>query len=235
MRNIAIIPARSGSKGLKDKNIKELSGKPLVAYSIEAALESEQFETVMVSTDSPAYADICKRYGASVPFLRSEKNSSDTASSWDMVEEVLLGYQRNGQDFDTFMLLQPTSPLRSADDIREAYRKMNEMEANSIVSLCEVDHSPLQCNVLPSTFSLEGFVRKEVLGKRRQDIPTYYRFNGAIYLAKVKYFMENHDIYRNGSYAYIMNKFRSIDIDDDLDFTMAEVLMSVRFSDKDGG
>ena len=94
MKNIAIIPARSGSKGLHDKNIKDLCGKPLIAYSIEAAMQSKEFDEIMVSTDSPAYANIAQEWGATVPFLRSKETSSDTASSWEMVEEVLNNYKK---------------------------------------------------------------------------------------------------------------------------------------------
>ena len=110
MRSIAIIPARSGSKGLPDKNIKPLNGKPLLAYSIEAALASGLFDTVHVSTDSERYAGIARRYGADEPFLRSAETSSDTASSEDAIREVLRRYEEMGQRFDAFMLLQPTSP-----------------------------------------------------------------------------------------------------------------------------
>lgn len=230
MKNLAIIPARSGSKGLIDKNIKLLNGKPLIAYSIEAALESTMFDTVMVSTDSEKYAEISREYGAEVPFLRSERTSSDTASSWDAVEEVLENYQIIGKEFDTFMLLQPTSPLRTKDNIRDAYSEMISKNANSVISLCEVDHSPLQCNVLPDNLSLDGFIRKDGKGKRRQDMPVYYRFNGAIYLSKVDFFREDHDIYRDNCYAYLMNKRESIDIDDEFDFAMAETVMN--FQDK---
>ena len=105
MRNIAIIPARSGSKGLPDKNIKLLQGKPLLAYTIEAAIKSGCFTEVMVSTDSEKYAEIAWEYGAKVPFLRSKVMSSDTASSWDMVEEVLDNYKQLNQEFDSFCLL----------------------------------------------------------------------------------------------------------------------------------
>ena len=124
MKNLAIIPARSGSKGLVDKNIKLLDGKPLIAYSIEAALQSGVFDMVMVSTDSEKYAEIAWNYGAQVPFLRSAETSSDTASSWDAVAEVIENYRKLGTVFDTFMLLQPTSPLRTAQNIREAYDEM---------------------------------------------------------------------------------------------------------------
>ena len=225
MKNLAIIPARSGSKGLVDKNIKLLAGKPLLAYSIEAATKSGIFDTVMVSTDSEKYAQISRDYGAEVPFLRSEQTSSDTASSWDAVAEVLERYHEMGIEYDTFMLLQPTSPLRTSENIREAYKEMGEKKANSVISLCEVDHSPLQCNVLPESLSLEGFIREEAKGKRRQDMPIFYRFNGAIYLSNVKYFLENRDIFKNQCYAYIMNKHTSIDIDDEYDFAIAEVLL----------
>ena len=116
MRNIAIIPARSGSKGIKDKNIRLLNGKPLLAYTIEAALKSKCFDVVMVSTDSKKYKKIAEEYEAEVPFLRSEGNSKDYSSPWEVVKEVLERFKALGEEFDTFALLQPTSPLRSAKE-----------------------------------------------------------------------------------------------------------------------
>lgn len=154
MVNLAIIPARSGSKGLKDKNIKLLNGKPLLVYSIEAALQAGVFDQVMVSTDSIEYSKIAKSYGAQVPFLRSEVNSSDQASSWDMVREVLSFYREEGKEFDSFCLLQPTSPLRNAEDIRNAYRLYAEHKAASVISVCETEHSPLWCGHLGEEGSL---------------------------------------------------------------------------------
>lgn len=225
MRNIAIIPARSGSKGLADKNIKELAGRPLIAYTIEAALKSEMFETVMVSTDSARYAEIAREYGAEVPFLRSKEASSDTASSWDVVKEVLNKYIEAGKAFDTLMLLQPTSPLRTAQNIREAYEEMEAKEANAVVSLCEMEHSPQQCNALPENLSLEGFVRRSSKGKRRQDMETFYRFNGAIYLVKTDAFRRNADICSDRCFAYLMSRRESVDIDDEFDFVVAESLL----------
>lgn len=118
MRNLAIIPARSGSKGLPDKNIMDLNGKPMMYYTIRAAIDSGCFEEIMVSTDSPKYAEIAVACGAKVPFLRSEAMSGDSAGSWDTVREVLSNYQKLGQTFDYVTLLQPTSPLRTAEDIR---------------------------------------------------------------------------------------------------------------------
>ena len=159
MKNLAIIPARSGSKGLPDKNIKELLGKPLMAYSIEAALASGVFDEVMISTDSEKYAEIAKKCGASVPFLRSEATASDTASSWDMVTEVLNNYKKLlGREFDTFCLLQPTSPLRTAEDIRAAYDIYNQKAKFAVVSVCETEHSPLWAGQLPETCEFIDFI-----------------------------------------------------------------------------
>lgn len=228
MRNLAIIPARSGSKGLKDKNIKLLNGKPLLAYSIEAAKVSGLFDEIMVSTDSQAYAQLAVEWGASVPFLRSEALSDDLASSWDVVKDVIESYRKSGIEFDTVTLLQPTSPLRTAHDILKGFELMNEMDANVVVAVCEVDHSPLWANTLPNDFSMEQFLRPEIVGMPRQSIPTYYRINGALYIIKIDYLMSALNIYSDKSFAVVMSKENSVDIDDSLDFSIAEVLVQAR-------
>ena len=225
MRNIAIITARSGSKGLPDKNIKELKGKPLMAYSIECALESDMFDEVMVSTDSEKYAEIARKYGANVPFLRSENNSGDKASSWDVVKEVLDNYKKQGKEFDTVCLLQPTSPLREARDIQEAYKLYEEKAKVAVISVCEMEHSPLWSNVLPEDHSLEGFER-EGSDKPRQELETYYRINGALYIVSVNELYKGYNFMKKGSYAYSMPIERSIDIDTELDFKYAEFLIN---------
>ena len=223
MKNIAIIPARSGSKGLKNKNIKELCGKPLIAYTIEAALQSGQFEEVMVSTDSEKYAKIARQYGANVPFLRSDITSGDTASSWDTVEEVLAEYRNMGMSFNTFCLLQPTSPLRTYQDIREAYKIYEEKASFAVVSVCEAEHSPRWCGHLPENGEFLDFVHAENM-KQRQVGRKFYRINGAIYIVNVDRFENNRFLYQEGSYAYIMPQNRSIDIDTEIDFKLAEIL-----------
>ena len=228
MKNIAIIPARSGSKGLKDKNIKLLNGKPLLVYSIEAALKSKCFDVVMVSTDSKKYAEIAKKYGAEVPFLRSKSNSGDKSSSWDVVREVLNGYKQLNKEFDTFMLLQPTSPLRTSKDIKNAYKYYKEYNANSIVSVCETEVSPLCCYNLPKNNLLSKVLDIKEENKRRQENDKFYTMNGAIYLADVKKFLKTNDIYKTKCFAYIMNAEKSIDIDDELDFKLLELMMNNR-------
>lgn len=223
MKSIAIIPARSGSKGLKDKNIKDLCGKPLIAYTIEAAINSKMFDIVMVSTDSEKYAEISRKYGAEIPFLRSSATSSDTASSWDVVREVLERYKDLGQVFDNIMLLQPTSPLRTAKDIVDAFQLKKKKRAKAIVSVCEMDHSPLWSNTLPESLSMEGFIQTNSVP--RQQIPTYYRINGAIYLVETSILYSDKRIFDNNCFAYIMPRDRSVDIDTELDFDIAEVVI----------
>lgn len=225
MINLAIIPARSGSKGLADKNIKELNGKPLLAYTIDAATESNMFDEIFVSTDSAEYAEIAKKYGANVPFLRSKETAGDSSSSWDVVSETLEKYKAIGKEFDTISLLQPTSPLRRAEDIIKGYELMDKKRANAIVAVCETEHSPLWCNVLPDDLSMQGFISDEIINRPRQELPVYYRVNGALYIVKRSMLKDNFDLYNNGCYAYIMDKKYSIDIDEELDFQIAQQIM----------
>lgn len=228
MKNLAIIPARSGSKGLKDKNIKLLNGKPLIAYTIEAAKKSGLFNEIFVSTDSEKYAKIAQVWGANVPFLRSDELSTDIASSWDVVREAINKYKENGKEFDTIALLQPTSPLRTADDIIAGYNKMKQKFANSIVSVCETDHSPLWSNTLPEDNSMVSFVKQDIIYSIRQDLPTYYQINGALYIVRTNYLMSNNNIYKDSSFATIMSRENSIDIDTRMDFIIADALMKDR-------
>ncbi|SFQ24513.1 CMP-N,N'-diacetyllegionaminic acid synthase [Lachnospiraceae bacterium XBB1006] len=224
MRNIAIIPARSGSKGVKDKNIRPMAGKPLMAYTIEAALQSGQFDEVMVSTDSEKYAEIARKHGASVPFLRSETNASDTASSWDMVDEVLENYAKRGQQFDSFCLLQPTSPLRDAEDIAKAYELFRTKASFAVVSVCEAEHSPLWCGHLPESGEFLDFISADGAGQRQAG-GKFYRLNGAIYIVDIVKFATERFLYQAGSYAYVMCQEKSVDIDTEIDFKLAELIM----------
>lgn len=227
MKILAIIPARSGSKGLKDKNIKELNGKPMITYTIEAAVKSGIFEDVIVSTDSQLYSDISRKYGATVPFLRPEYLSNDTATSTDMIIHAIKEMYKMGKRYKYFMLLQPTSPLRTKEDILKARKLLFEKDANSIVSICEAENSPLYMNLLNESLSMNEFLAKGIK-TRRQDLDKYYRINGAIYLCKVDYFLKYKDFYKEKSYAYIMDKRSSIDVDDEVDFIIAESLIKAK-------
>lgn len=230
IKRMAIIPARSGSKGIIDKNIKPLNGKPLMVYSIDAAKSSESFDTIFVSTDSEVYSEIAKKAGADSHFLRSKANSSDNSSSWDAVREVVKRFEEEGRTFDEIMLLQPTSPLRTHIDIQNAINIMKEKNALAVESLTEMDHSPLWSNTLPPDGSMENFFN-EYNCKTRQALPTYYRENGAIYLLKRELLDKpDSDLFSTRCFAYIMPRERSIDIDVNLDFKLAELLIKDNLS-----
>lgn len=228
MKHIAIIPARSGSKGLPDKNIKLLDGKPLLAYSITAAKESGLFDTIFVSTDSKEYAQIGRQWGADIPFLRSEELAQDTSSTWDTVYEAISRYQRMGKSFDTITLLQPTSPLRTGQDIINGFELLKEKNADAVIGVCEEEHSPLWSNTIPEDLNMKTFIRKEILHKRRQELPSYYRINGALYIIKSRMLKHIENLYEENCFAYIMDKRRSIDIDDVYDFQMAEYVIKMQ-------
>ena len=230
MKNIAVIPARSGSKGLEDKNIKEFNGKPLMAYAIEAAQKAGIYDCIHVSTDSVHYAEIARKYGAEVPFLRSEEMASDFASTWDTMRFVLNEYEKIGKSFDVLTVLQPTSPLRTWKDICYAYEIFRNKKADSVVGVCEVEHSPLWSNTLPEDGCLNGFIRTEA-NEPRQKLSLYYRINGAIYIVGTRFLNEYGNLYGEQGYAYIMPKENSIDIDDEMDFAIAEFLMKRSYND----
>ena len=230
MKNIAVIPARSGSKGLPDKNIRLVNGKPLLAYTIEAALESGCFDTVHVSTDSERYAEIARQYGADVPFLRSAALATDTASTWDAVREVLARYDELSKRFDTMMLMQPTTPLRTGEDVKEAYALLQKKQAKSVIAVCEVDHSPLWCDTIPDSGSMKGFGRKDLAWVNRQDLRPYYRVNGAIYLLSVNgiNIPPDDEIYEDNCYALFMDRKKSVDVDSEDDLALVEFLLARR-------
>ena len=223
MKNLAIIPARSGSKGLKDKNILELNGHPLMYYSIKAALDSKCFDIVMVSTDSKNYAEIAEACGAEVPFLRSEKLSSDTAG----VREVLKEYNNIGYEFDYVALLQPTSPLRDSEDIKRAYSMLSKPNVTNVVSVTEVDHPVQWCFELTEDASMDAMATSPYITMRRQDLSPYYRENGAIYIVSAEKVMDfEYNLYADKCCAYVMPREKSIDIDTKIDFIVAKTMIA---------
>ena len=227
MKIIAIIPARSGSKGLKDKNIADVCGRPLIDYTIRAALDSGCFDTVMVSTDSEEYAQISKKCGAEVPFLRSERTSSDTAGTWDAVREVLQNYSEMGRDFDYVALLQPTSPLRNKDDIVGACEMLCRDDVNNVVSVTETAHPVQWCFSLDETRSLADFADSPYSMMRRQELEKHYQENGAIYLVDAKKMMDaDYNLYKDNCVAYIMSRDRSVDIDEQIDLVIVRAILS---------
>ena len=220
---LAIIPARSGSKGLKDKNIKLLADKPLIAYTIEQAINSQIFDNIIVSTDSEKYADIAKKYGANVPFLRPMEIARDISTTREVVLHAIQYLEGMNQSYDYIMILQPTSPLRTQEDIIQCIELLMDKGAKAIISMSECEHPVEWTTYLGSEKCLKGLSAQ--FKGRRQDNTKSYRLNGAIYLIECKYYKENEDIYGEHSYAYIMKKENAIDIDDIYDFIYAEVLI----------
>ena len=223
---LAIIPARGGSKRLVGKNIKELFTKPLVAWTIEAALKSKYVGRVVVSTDDQEISDISKKYGAEVPFLRPRELSEDGSSSLSVVRHAI---ESLDETFDAVVLLQPTSPLRTEFHIDQAFELMEKNHANAVISVCEVDHPVEWTNTLPKDGNMRGFIAEEHRNKRSQDLEKRYRLNGAIYLVKTNLvFTDAGFMPEEGTYAYIMDRESSVDIDDMVDFKMAESLAMAR-------
>lgn len=224
---LAVIPARGGSKRLPRKNCMLLHGKPLIVYSIEAAQQSFYIDEVVVSTDDEEIASIARQAGASVPFLRPADLSADETSSVDVVVHALNYYQASEKkSFDYVVLLQPTSPLRAATHIDQAFELLKEKKADAIVSVCETEHSPLWANQLPPDGSMVNFLSEDVLGRRSQDLPKYYRLNGAIYIcSRQRFLQERTFLVASDVYAYIMEQEVSVDIDTKLDLFLSETIL----------
>ena len=221
---IAIIPARGGSKGLPKKNIKKLNGKPLIAHTIEVAKQSRIFDRIIVSTDDKEIAEVAKKYGAEVPFIRPAELATDSADAMDVVIHALKWFKNKGEDFDYVMKLQPTSPLRTEQDIIKSIDLIIQKDGDSISSVSECEHHPLWSNVLGPDLKMNNFIDEDTKGKNRQELPKYYRLNGLIFLSKVDTLLNTKDWYGEKSYAYIMDSKRAIDIDSEVDFYLAELL-----------
>ena len=230
MKKIAIITARSGSKGLPNKNVLFANGKPLMAYSIEAALESEEFEKIIVSTDSQEYIDLLSHYP--IEFIkRSAELSSDKASSFVVIEDVLNRYSH--VDYDYFVLLQPTSPLRTAQHIQEANKKFEAHfdKFDFLVSVSDAHKPTTLTRPIDEDESLKNF-KLDYSNYARQQYHPEYSPNGAIFSAKPQAYLEQKHFYGEKSIAYFMAKEVSVDIDDRLDFEYFYFILQQRNRDK---
>ncbi|MFP4252020.1 MAG: cytidylyltransferase domain-containing protein, partial [Guyparkeria sp.] len=222
-----IIPARARSKRFPGKNVKQLCGKPVFQWTVEAAQAVPDIDNICVSTDGEGIAELAVDLGVDVPFIRSRELSSDTASSVDVACDVVEWYNRERQaEFDYVILLQPTSPLRTAEHIRGAISALRHRDADAIVSVCPMSHSPLWANTLPENDSMVGFLPDMAKGRRSQDLPTYFRLNGAIYIARTERLLTDKSfLLPDACFAYRMPESASIDIDSETDFRIAEALL----------
>ena len=218
---LAIIPARGGSKRLPRKNILNFVGKPLIAWSIEASLNSKYIDKTIVTSDDEEILEIAQNYKSNF-IQRPDALASDTATSFDAIKHTI----KNTQKYDYVVLLQPTSPLRDVNHIDEAIELLLKKDADAVVSVCEMDHSPLWSNRLDEDSNMKNFLREEVLNKRSQDLEIYYRLNGAIYICQTDKLLENKSFFlKENIFAYKMDRKTSIDIDEEIDFKIAELLI----------
>ncbi len=219
---IAIIPARGGSKGLRRKNVLPVSGKPLIAWTIEAAKRASRISRLILSSDDQEIIDTAKGYGCEVPFIRPAELATDAASSVDVVLHAL----EHVQDCEYVMLLQPTSPLRNSQDIDAAFDLMMEKNAETCVSVCPVEESPYWMYRVDDNERLRPLLQRNELPARRQDLPEVFILNGAIYISKVKRLIATRSFIDQDTVGYAMSRERSIDIDTKEDFLRFERVVS---------
>ena len=220
---LALIPARGGSKGISRKNIRELCGKPLIAWSIEAAQNSVSVDKIVVSTEDEEIADIARFFGADVPFLRPKELAQDDTPGIAPVLHVLEKFP----GFEQILLLQPTSPLRTADDIDEIVNKCQEQQTPAAVSISETSRHPNWMFYCDEDGKLSPFTDSP-RATRRQDLPKIFTVNGALYLGKSEWIQQTCDFISSETLGYVMPPERSKDIDTLLDWEWVEFLMKKR-------
>ena len=226
---IAIIPARGGSKGLPGKNIKLLKGKPLIAYTIECALQSDKISHVVVSTDDPEIAKVGVEFGAEVPFLRPAYLASDSAKAIDnYIYTISKLSEIYNQTIDEFMVLQPTSPLRTTDDINDAISLFYNKNADSVISYTAEQHPVYWHKYITDDGKLTNIFNDTI--ENRQVLRKSYYPNGAIYIFKTE-IINKGLYYTDNTFAYVMPRNRSVDIDYLDDFLYVDYLMSINNSD----
>ena len=224
MKNLAIIPARGGSKGLKNKNILKFDNKPLLAWSILAAKKSKLFSKIIVSTDSKKIAVIAKKYGAEVPFLRPKKLSSDRSKSVDLVIHALDFYKKKSLFFKNIFLLEPTSPLRDEKDIIRSFKYINKKKIKTLVSVSMINaQHPNYLSSISTKQKLIPYLKK-FKQLRRQDNKKLYFLDGNIYFSCTKTLYKNKSFYHNQTFAFNLPYWKSFEIDDLIDFKITELI-----------
>lgn len=223
---IAIIPARGGSKGLPGKNIKKMNDKPLIWYTINVAKKSKFVDKIIVSTDADGIANISKSFGAEIPFMRPKELARDNSLG---IDNYIYTIDRLNKELNysisEFIILQPTSPLRTSLDIDNAIKIFKEKKADSVISVSEAIHPPIWSKRIDEKGILRNYFDIKISNKNRQEIEKAYMPNGAIFVFKFSLLKEKYSYYSDKTYPYIMPLERSIDIDSKLDFEFAEYLM----------
>ena len=220
MKSIAIITARGGSKRIPKKNIKNFLGKPIICYSIEAALKSEGFDEVMVSTDSDEIAEIARKSGASVPFLRSDKTSNDFSTTADVLEEVIHEYEMRGKNYDSFACIYPTAPFITAGRLKDAFKKFSMSEAYSLMTVVRFSFPPQRALVIRD--NLITYQYPEFALCRSQDLEPIYHDCGQFYICNTSEFLKEHSMVTERTIPYEIPEEEVQDIDNLSDWIIAE-------------
>jgi N-acylneuraminate cytidylyltransferase/CMP-N,N'-diacetyllegionaminic acid synthase len=225
---IAIVPARQGSKGLAKKNLIDFLGKPLLAWSIEAAVQSNYVDRIIVSTDSTEIAGVGEKFGADIPFIRPSYLSEDNSTSVDVIYHAIeFMSEKLGENFDFVILLEPTSPLRTSEDVDLALEKLiGSPDARSLVSVGESEsqHNKLQFNITESEFISVEPPSKKFVHVRRQDLARSYFLDGSIYLSYIHTLFEFASFVHGKTLTLSLSKWKNIEIDDEYDYVMALAL-----------
>ena len=230
-RCLGVIPARGGSKRLPRKKIMMLAGKPLIQWTIEAGLESKAIDRLIVSTDDAEIAEVACACGADVPFMRPAELAADTSNSYVVLEHAYQTLREQGDDYDYIVMLQPTSPLRTSVHIDGAAKLIEQKGADGILGLTEIAHPVQWCNTLPESMEMSGFINASLYNSQSQQFEKRYCLNGAIYITSIdRMQVEKSHIYGRSMFAFIMERFDSIDIDSSVDFEMAEFFINKRAS-----
>jgi N-acylneuraminate cytidylyltransferase/CMP-N,N'-diacetyllegionaminic acid synthase len=226
---VGLITARSGSKSIPRKNVKLLAGKPLIAWTIEAALLSPRLSRVIVSTDDDEIARMAQQWGAEVPFMRPPELAQDDSPHILVVEHVIQWLEKHDNARpDYIMLLQPTSPLRAPEDIEAAIQIAEAHGAKAVVSICIMDRHPYLAKRILEDGMLADFIPSDIAYLRRQALPPVYALNGAIYLNRSESLLTDRTFVPQGTYGYIMPPERSLDIDSLWDFHLVELILKDR-------
>ena len=221
MSAIAIITARGGSKRIPKKNIKEFCGKPIIAYSIEAAIGSGVFDEVMVSTDSEEIADVARKYGAKVPFMRSAETSDDYATTADVLAEVINEYEKRGRAFDDLCCIYPTAPFVTAQKLKDAYLLMNKDNADAIVSVVKYDFPPQRAFVIRN--GKVKYQYPENRNVRSQDLEPIFHDCGQFYYCDVQKFCDAKTLMLDNCVPFVLSDEEVQDIDNESDWILAEM------------
>lgn len=223
MNIYTIITARGGSKGIPRKNIKLLNGKPVIAYSIEPSISSDLIKNTYVTTEDIEISDVSKEYGAEI-IDRPSHLAEDNSTSVDVILHALDYLEKNNNLPDFFVLLQPTSPLRSKEDIENSIDLFIKNECDALISVCEIDHTSMLSLTIENNF-LKPNCNEDFLNTQRQELPDYYCPNGAIYITTPESLRKSKTFYPKKTIPYIMPKERSVDLDTEFDFKLTEFLL----------